>query len=313
MDQNYPTSSPNRIPPLSFDNLPSKNPQDWITVNPAQWPGTTYEESPLSSDGSGDVYSPLPDDQPWNPFEQSFANSRMAESFDGSAGEPYNTYQPMAYNARSPDPTLAPAFPYVNLSAITEDHAMIDDGLDGALRGDQVVQSSEFPSQLVRQPAWGSRRNSSTSITKSAKSKHHKRTKSAPSDHTNSASNPSSPLSPTRHKLRSTSTTLFSRPTSSYSTTASGARTNHNLVEKQYRTRLNGQFEILLQCLPREAIGGVDGEKRVSKAEVLVLAKEYIRELERKRKMLEEENFGLENAIEGFRRRWIELGGVAMP
>ncbi|KAH6666317.1 hypothetical protein B0J14DRAFT_200860 [Halenospora varia] len=230
----------------------------------------------------------------------------MAESFDGSSGERYSTYQMTTCNGRSPDPTLAPAFPYVNLSAITEDHAMIDNGLNETPR---VITSSELPPPLVRQPAWGSRRNSCPSVTKSAKSKHHKRTKSASSDH--SASNSSnSPISST-HKLRSTST-IFSRPTSSYSTTTPGARTNHNLVEKQYRTRLNGQFENLLQSLPLEAVGGVDGEKKVSKAEVLVLAKEHIRELERENRMLEEENFGLKNAVEELRRRWVELGGVVM-
>jgi hypothetical protein len=43
-------------------------------------------------------------------------------------------------------------------------------------------------------------------------------------------------------------------------------------VEKQYRNRLNGQFETLLQKLPKEEAGYAD-EKRVSKVEVLVLAK----------------------------------------
>ncbi|KAK4196561.1 hypothetical protein QBC40DRAFT_287011 [Triangularia verruculosa] len=78
------------------------------------------------------------------------------------------------------------------------------------------------------------------------------------------------------------------------------ARRNHNLVEKQYRNRLNAQFERLLAVLPLEQYkggylgqGSCDGfttdEKRMSKAEVLDLATRRIKALEMERERLHKE------------------------
>jgi hypothetical protein len=208
----------------------------------------------------------------------------------------------------------------------------------------------------TRQPAWGSsrgqpRRHSTTSASTSTSNKstavlNHKRRKS---------SNP--PLSPSALKvprLRSTSTSgvdLAPRPNSkgvgSNSSTcpklakaSSTSRTNHNQVEKQYRNRLNGQFETLLERLPQADlevdIGGVSsgrgaeergntgngtssngatgerGERRVSKAEVLVLAKRHIQRLEREKKALEDERGDLESRVRELRRRWEGVGGVVL-
>ena len=55
------------------------------------------------------------------------------------------------------------------------------------------------------------------------------------------------------------------------------------------------------------------GEKRVSKAEVLVLAKKHIMELERETRELEVENEILEDSIEELKKRWVEQGGMVMP
>ncbi|KAK0654329.1 hypothetical protein QBC41DRAFT_59232 [Cercophora samala] len=78
------------------------------------------------------------------------------------------------------------------------------------------------------------------------------------------------------------------------------ARRNHNLVEKQYRNRLNAQFERLLAVLPLDqhkgghlGQGGGDGfatdEKRMSKAEVLDLATRRIKALEMEKERLNRE------------------------
>jgi hypothetical protein len=65
------------------------------------------------------------------------------------------------------------------------------------------------------------------------------------------------------------------------------ARQNHNIVEKQYRNRLNSQFERLLSILPANQMEGVESgrtvefdERRMSKAEVLDLARRRIHALE---------------------------------
>ncbi|KAK3989341.1 hypothetical protein QBC44DRAFT_327611 [Cladorrhinum sp. PSN332] len=80
------------------------------------------------------------------------------------------------------------------------------------------------------------------------------------------------------------------------------ARRNHNLVEKQYRNRLNAQFERLLAVLPldqyRSSLSvGQNGhgalassildDKRMSKAEVLDLAVRRIRMLEADRERMQ--------------------------
>jgi hypothetical protein len=81
------------------------------------------------------------------------------------------------------------------------------------------------------------------------------------------------------------------------------ARFSHNQVEKQYRERLNKQFERLLAVLPRpdgeddDEFGGGgggggygdDSARKMSKAEALDLATRTIRDLERQRSSLEQQ------------------------
>jgi len=84
------------------------------------------------------------------------------------------------------------------------------------------------------------------------------------------------------------------------------SRSSHNLVEKQYRNRLNAQFEDLLRALPESAVpagSSLDGDgpandgrlkmgdrKRVSKAEVLDMARQRILFLEEENRKIEREN-----------------------
>ncbi|KAL1863960.1 hypothetical protein VTK73DRAFT_6280 [Phialemonium thermophilum] len=69
------------------------------------------------------------------------------------------------------------------------------------------------------------------------------------------------------------------------------ARHSHNMVEKQYRNRLNQQFESLLAVLPAESQGSRGGgegdERRLSKAEVLDMARQRITTLEEERRTLQ--------------------------
>jgi flagellar biosynthesis chaperone FliJ len=53
---------------------------------------------------------------------------------------------------------------------------------------------------------------------------------------------------------------------------------------------------------------GEAGEKRVSKAEVLVHANQYIQELEEEMRVLEEKNKSLEECVEGWKEKWTKLG-----
>ncbi|GJC95419.1 helix-loop-helix DNA-binding domain-containing protein [Colletotrichum higginsianum] len=92
-------------------------------------------------------------------------------------------------------------------------------------------------------------------------------------------------------------------------------RASHNLVEKQYRNRLNAQFEGLLNALPEQARGPgdagdggesdpqqADQERRVSKAEVLDMARRHIKSLEREREVLHRERGELLRNLETLER-----------
>lgn len=125
------------------------------------------------------------------------------------------------------------------------------------------------------------------------------------------------------------------------------SRNSHNLVEKQYRNRLNMQFEILMNTLPESmrsapAVGGGPGastsggdsdgqgggggpggggagaalhgafdvgERRLSKAQVLDMSARYIRSLESERDKLEEEKEELKENIRRLREQCREEGG----
>ncbi|RBR14738.1 uncharacterized protein FIESC28_07584 [Fusarium coffeatum] len=101
-------------------------------------------------------------------------------------------------------------------------------------------------------------------------------------------------------------------------------RASHNLVEKQYRNRLNAQFESLLSALPdqirhgdngggngnedNESDQGNDPDRRVSKGEVLEMARKHIQALERERDQLELENFELHGNLRKLKGSGSESG-----
>ncbi|TVY62561.1 Allergen Fus c 3 [Fusarium oxysporum f. sp. cubense] len=88
------------------------------------------------------------------------------------------------------------------------------------------------------------------------------------------------------------------------------ARASHNRIEKHYRNRLNAQFESLLNALPAKAryncnVNGDDIESdgtnnpdpRVSKGEVLEMARKRIQALERENNELQRGNFELQGSL----------------
>lgn len=92
------------------------------------------------------------------------------------------------------------------------------------------------------------------------------------------------------------------------------SKRNHNLTEKRYRTRLNGQFETLLLAVPTKLVSasrscnfGSDSQK-ISKSEVLILARQHIRYLEDKHSELERENQALRKDLERLKEAWEGIG-----
>jgi hypothetical protein len=98
-------------------------------------------------------------------------------------------------------------------------------------------------------------------------------------------------------------------------------RSSHNLVEKQYRNRLNAHFESLLQALPEQLRSGAaddddeggggggapappdgSGDRRLSKGQVLDLARRHIKTLERQRDAMHHENQEFVNQLNHLER-----------
>ncbi|KAK4456199.1 hypothetical protein QBC34DRAFT_419938 [Podospora aff. communis PSN243] len=79
------------------------------------------------------------------------------------------------------------------------------------------------------------------------------------------------------------------------------SRNAHNVVEKQYRSRLNARFEGLLGALPNSlrspGTGESDSEVRLTKGDVLDMSMTYIRTLESQRSELEKEHEELNTGI----------------
>ncbi|KAI0200471.1 hypothetical protein F4808DRAFT_161305 [Astrocystis sublimbata] len=164
---------------------------------------------------------------------------------------------------------------------------------------------------------------------------HHKKGKASSSSSSRqrkSSKHPYPPFSPesmaapsasNRSKLRSASRTsknTHHNPPASAEERKS--RETHNNVEKQYRNRLNAHFESLLSALPErmqsaegDEGGDLDsGDRRVSKAEVLEMARRHIKALERECAALEGERDELRDNME--RLRWLFgrcEGGAGAP
>jgi hypothetical protein len=303
-------------------DLPAESSSDWI-FSPPTLQGSPYTISPLSSAGVSPNSS-------WNPFEQSFAsiqtsidNGTFVPSGTSCFTSPANSY-PASYNSNPQDGN----HPYVSPAAIngTTTFDEMDEESTPTPRINYAAPlpspTTNFPSsQLVAGSARPRRRSSVTSSSPSYSSSQtiitsKRRTPIKKEPRPTNDRSKSDTASRLRSKQASHATTFASTSSSSSNTTfeskcRKGSRTYHNDVEKQYRNRLNGHFETLLQTLPKD--GGRDGEKKVSKSEVLVLAKQHIQQLEEEKSVLEKERQELEASVEEMRRKWIRLGGVCLP
>ncbi|KAH6975935.1 hypothetical protein BKA56DRAFT_72155 [Ilyonectria sp. MPI-CAGE-AT-0026] len=137
-----------------------------------------------------------------------------------------------------------------------------------------------------------------------------------------SSSSTSSRLSKLRSASR-TSKNSYTKP--SDTPEERRTRASHNLVEKQYRNRLNAQFESLLNALPENIRTGGDGEdsdgggpvdwgdRRVSKGEVLEMARKHIETLEQERDMLEREKNELQGNLHQLKNSVSEGEGTMSP
>jgi hypothetical protein len=286
-----------------------------------------YATSPISSPG---IYTPGHSDS-WNFLDSSFKDAIRRDSFTPSTAENSGTSMtqyPTSVATSNWKSNWTQGFEQqpdtfsCSPLALMSEHILaqeVEEEDHERIYGYSPSATTETTPQSPRKPAWGSPKESHRSFNSSKSEKHSSRNKKKERGSSSSKS------SSKGHQLRST------KPGQriSYADECDPApedkavRTSHNVVEKQYRNRLNGQFSTLLGSLPSDVVsaevGGVgkgdsDGaEKKVSKAEVLVLAKQHIETLEKSKRKLEEDKRALLVDVQRLKGAWVSMGGEVMP
>jgi len=276
------------------------------------------DTSQISSSSLG-LYTPNSD---LNLFEQSFSTS-LAESDPGLI--PYNDEQlgpfqgdpqiPSAYAwfSESRSPALVSVFP--GTPVVQEKDTR------GSLRETTLINAPHLPFENFNTPpqtAFAALNSTQfaeeyTQTFDTAKTQPNTRNRGSKNRKPSKSfeRRPSSPKLRTADHARS--------PTSpTMANTTTNLKRAHNMVEKQYRNRLNGHFASLLSKIPLElalstGLDTIGGGKNVSKAETLILAERYIKILQDEERELLKKNERLEEDYERLKRAWINSGGVLIP
>lgn len=310
-------------------------------LDPPVWPvgselNDEYTNSPPSSPGiytSQDVVSP-------NYFDRSFSDALQSSfmtipSTETIRASPSSYLQP-DWNPNWTQGNIQPASSYVPLSLIhdpltqrnPDENSLTEDPLYSP--SSSLTFTGENSPPVTIKKGWGttkeptSRRHSHAGGSRSGR--HSSRVKEK--EHQCPPSKGSSvSCSSKGHRLRSTRTghkiSYSEQEDDPRIETTNNSRTSHNKVEKQYRNRLNGQFSTLLEALPLDLVGAeVEGyskndsggaEKKVSKAEVLLLARRHIENLEREKRGLEGRNGVLVENMQNLKGAWVCMGGQVLP
>lgn len=290
--------------------------EDWMSLDGLAWPESPFSQSSLSSTGGS--YSLQ--GSPWSPFEGSCTTATQAlVQCNGLLDTQDTSYLNSPANAQSinanqtafeidwfpEDPR--PVFPWVDLSSASKGGRTNEERAKENIMSVPSPISSPSPTSLTETPTPTTPESTCRSselatppkptriskrVKKDADARIPKRTR-----HTSAKPKPKPNRKPRSPSLASINSSV-----------SQDSRNSHNLIEKQYRNRLNSQFESLLETLPHKEPTGEAGEKRLSKAEVLVHANQYIQELEEEMRILEEKNDELEECLEGWKARYSRLG-----
>lgn len=290
------SNSVNDYYPVELGSMSGMFSQDWLYADldnsqieslPLYTPSVNIAEKPLDIFGG----------QVWNPFET------------GTAVPLPTTVSAADLNLNAtPIPSLGNVTSQPSRTTSSSDDSLLLGG-GGTDKSESLTtpEDSEAASKPTYKPGWStasSTRESESISSSTPRSK--KRAKiSLPEVKPRRTSPRNLSLSSNRHFNEIKEENDEFLPPESAEPTASKSKRSHNLTEKKYRTRLNGYFETLLSVIPRPSTAGdcagVAGdapEKKISKGEVLVLAMEYIKELERDQSELEEQRKALSSDME---------------
>lgn len=246
-----------------------------------------------------------------------------------------DTY-PLATYQELQTQTLMPVFEIMKLPPSIDVEGMVGEDVEGMVYSQLPTPASRRwgSSEKKPRPAWGSARNGNGNS-----SSRQQRTSRYPArEHCSAIPTAVVPKSAKSEKLRSakklrsipsarksspaSSVQSYNNPASKSShansaTAPLSPRESHNLIEKQYRTRLNGLLSTLLEALPVSVVrdGELDGDgekKKVSKSKVLVLARQHIIESEKGNRRLEDANRRLVRELGRLEDAWRPSGGAVL-
>jgi hypothetical protein len=304
---NFPSTNAFGTVAQAWPTSPDLDPLSWVTDN--ENAGAAYSPSPVSSPVfSAGIFTP-DDGGSWTYFHPQFTSQSQISSSSNTAGAINLTKERL----QAPDVACFdfPILPAPPASIIqTEDNKCDPMGDIVPLNKPSISSKirGESPRKIPK-AAWGKPKN----IQQSRKpDRQTSRVKRGPE------------LSNRRQSFRSNSSSgpqlrgIKNRPQmepekgpeeEEDSGRLPPTRVTHNMIEKQYRTRLNIQFTNLLEAIPQEVIGtqfddcdDAGGRKgKVSKGDVLALAKRYIQTLEQDKQSLERENKEYKQSISHLR------------
>jgi len=320
--------SPDEFRPAPTDWLPSP---DW----PADKPDDAYATSP---DSTPAFYTRANGDS-WNYMDTDFKQTIQPSYLPSPATKTYesqmSTYpQTIPQSNRNPSwgqgNSQAPNVSYFPFSPIHDPQVQLEDEEAGLAEGQVFHDSSlstltdesspQSPSKAVRGSAKESQQRSGNykSAKRSSRIKEKERQNTSRKSSSSSANG--------QWQLRGTRTGTkidWEENDVVVRHSTERLRVSHNMVEKKYRTKLNGQFSTLLDALPPDGTGAeINGDggsdsgetkRKVSKAEVLALAKTHIQTLERENMSLEGNRKALQEDVQRLKAAWGSMGGQVMP
>jgi hypothetical protein len=205
------------------------------------------------------------------------------------------------------------------INTFSQPHTVSQEHCQGPDDEVYISEEDNFPVQLGPDPALMMNSRSSSSITTG------EITESSTTSEYNTYGTPEmppakrarvSPPSPRWNTTRKTHKKKLEQNTITFpqSPTPFAPKTTHNAIEKQYRNRLNDKFEALLSVLPtKETEGRRRSLAKVSKGDVLVLAKDYIESLQTTRDELQMDRRSLEDDVKGLREACGKSGELGLP
>ncbi|KAH9214173.1 hypothetical protein DL95DRAFT_446694 [Leptodontidium sp. 2 PMI_412] len=295
----------------------------WVS---SQWPANNFTASPISNSPRNFSSSPLfsdsgcfldePSDRPysWN----SFAAINHVDDSRRRIGSPAYDPQFTPTNRDVPDLEAVERYSPVEMTGVYGSRPL-ETGADESSHHAKKRKSVSVPNRQYKpartrsshhdRPVMGSkgrRKSTQTTERESDKEKFGLKSSSEAADSPRHAQNNRTPP-PSKRALSDGDPPKV--------------RHNHNITEKRYRSRLNDQFDTLLSALPASSVSAIEGSsggkeppgRKISKAEVLILAKEHIQALETSREDLEEQNRRLAADMEQLEVAWGRLVGRMMP